>query len=211
MFPKSIYTQFNPNYTEIGDGMKTKAIITMLTLFLMSILIMPIMAKPEGATMKRELSQLRKATKKYHKVDVALADGYMPVTPHIPGMGAHYVNLNLVLAHSGSFVLEEPEILLYSLAKPKPKLVAVEYAVTSPSAPDGFAGTSDVWDLHTQACHHLDHEHHLPDPSAASPPDCATHAGADPWVWHPDLWGLHVWIHRHNPDGIFEPYNPKIP
>ncbi len=42
--------------------------------------------------------------------------------------------------------------------------------------------------FHTQACHHTDggeHEHH--DAIADSPTTCATHAGTDPWMWHPDL------------------------
>lgn len=27
---------------------------------------------------------------------------------------------------------------------------------------------------------------------------------------HQDIWALHVWTERHNPDGIFAPFNPDV-
>ena len=27
---------------------------------------------------------------------------------------------------------------------------------------------------------------------------------------HLNIWALHVWIERHNPDGIFAPFNPEV-
>lgn len=34
-------------------------------------------------------------------------------------------------------------------------------------------------------------------------------------LWHADealgLWTLHAWIWEYNPDGVFAPYNPRVP
>jgi hypothetical protein len=34
-------------------------------------------------------------------------------------------------------------------------------------------------------------------------------------LWHPDeslgRWTLHAWIWEYNPDGVFAPYNPRVP
>ena len=51
-------------------------------------------AAPGGATnpaAMQELAQARQAITKYHDVSVALADGYLPVSLFVPGMGVHYL------------------------------------------------------------------------------------------------------------------------
>jgi len=188
--------------------MKTKVIMgIMLMLFLMSMFSVSATAIPEKAVMRQELAQVRQATTKYHDEAEALADGYVPVSPHVPGMGAHYINFAIL---DETFDLEHPEILLYSLTEGDgPKLVGMEYVVTSIEAPEGFPGDSDEWEIHPASCHYED-GYEIVEPNPVNCP--ATSPGGAPLaLWHPDLQALHVWIWRANPDGIFEPFNPNVP
>jgi hypothetical protein len=77
-----------------------------------------------------ELAQVRAATARYHDVDVALADGFLPppdghcVAGPDGAMGYHYVNFGRV----GQLDPTMPQVLLYA---PRPdgglRLVGVEY------------------------------------------------------------------------------------
>ena len=78
------------------------------------------------------LAQVRQATAKYHDVNQALADGYIPVSPceALPGagaMGIHY--LNPALASDLAIDPLAPEILLYAPSGNGLRLVGVEYFV----------------------------------------------------------------------------------
>lgn len=81
----------------------------------------------------------------------------------------------------GEFDMVHPELLVYA---PWPngelKLVAVEYAV--------------------------------PHDLSTDPPEGFT-GSQDVWNLEPppfDLWTLHAWVWYNNPDGIFEPFNPRV-
>ncbi len=184
--------------------------IPLLVAALIMVFMAPVVLAAPGAPgggVNSELAAARRATTQYHDVNVALAAGYVPLGGHVPGMGAHYVNFGLF---GPGFDKTQPEILLYSLTEGnKPKLVAVEY-VAAAGPPDGFTGTSDVWDEHKASCHYADdYEVEEPNPAACPP----TSPGGAPLVlWRPDLgWALHAWIWRGNPNGIFEPFNPNVP
>jgi hypothetical protein len=150
----------------------------------------------------KDLAAARQATAKYHDVDVAIADGYLPSGPCVEspagGMGIHYVNGALVADPNVDELT--PEILLYVPTHTGGrKLVGVEY----------FLGVGPVW---------------LPGnpvpPRPEDPPDAPVifgqemgddgelmepHAPFQPW--HYDL---HVWLWEGNPDGIFEEWNPNV-
>ncbi len=185
----------------------TKSIgVPLLVAALVMIFMAPVVLAAPGAPgsgVNKELAAARRATAMYHDVNVAVADGYTPVSPHIPGMGVHYVNFDLL---DPFFDKTRPEILLYSLAEGnKPKLVAVEYVAVVPTS--GFAGGSDVWDTHPASCHYEDgHEVEVPENGcpATSP------GGAPLALVHPDLFAVHAWIWRGNPDGVFAASNPNV-
>jgi hypothetical protein len=65
---------------------------------------------------RKQLAEVRAATAKYHDVNEALLDGYVPVggcvaLPSGPAMGIHYVNIQAVDAELD---VAEPEILVYA-------------------------------------------------------------------------------------------------
>lgn len=141
----------------------------------------------------RDLAQVRRATAKYHDVNVALADGFIR-TPHcveepeLGGMGIHFIHIDRLMDPAISLL--EPEVLLYSETEDGMKLLGVEYFynIGAPDTP-------------------------IPDPAPPSPilfgrafdgPMDAHEPGQSP---HYDL---HVWIWQANPSGIFAPFNPKV-
>jgi hypothetical protein len=142
--------------------------------------------------MLQDLAEVRQATTKYHDVNVAIADGYMPTTSCIAGsaggMGFHYVNPTL--ARDSNLNLTTPEILLYASVGGELKLVGVEYffGIGRPDA-------------------------RIPDPAPRSPilfgrtfngPMLGHEAGMPP---HYDL---HVWVWQANPEGLFTQFNPNV-
>ena len=142
-----------------------------------------------------ELAAVRAATAKYHNVEAALADGFVPVSEctssPMGAMGVHYLRpdrLDLTTRPT------EPELLLY---EPRPggmRLVAVEYMV--PVIVDGrpYFGTTPPPAMPSPTV--LGHTMHGP---------MAGHGPGMPWHWD-----FHVWLWRHNPSGMFEDWNPAV-
>lgn len=137
------------------------------------------------------LAELRAATAKYHRVEVAEADGYRRsgecVAISTGAMGIHYVNGPMV----GNPAIDplRPEVLVYEPQKNgKLQLVAVEFlvfktawhAANGPIAEPTAFGTA-FFKSFGPAAHGL-----------------------------ADHYELHVWIWRHNPDGMFAQWNPKV-
>lgn len=148
------------------------------------------MGRVPPATALDELAAVRAATAKYHRVDVAVADGYVLgyngiITgcidhPTDGAMGYHYFRADLI-DDPGVDPLR-PEGLVY---QPQPggglKLVAVEWVVPGPVPPD---------------------------PSLEPP----AVLGDDMHVLNPVLgWYIHhAWVWKHNPAGMFEDWNPEV-
>lgn len=130
-----------------------------------------------------QLEMLTKAMRRFHNFDVAVDQGYIPVSPLVPGMGMHYAKLEYV---DMNFEILKPEILVYHPDENGVmQFVAVEYLIpvegcdpelnyTPPS--DGFLGDQDHWHL-----------------------NCA--AGG---------WTLHAWVGLENEAGVFAPFNPAL-
>lgn len=121
------------------------------------------------AATRKELAQVRQATTQYHDVQMALDDGYVPISPHVPGMGIHYGKSSLI---DETFELDTPEVLIY-VANPKGthyQLVAVEYLATGEDPPAGFTGDADHWEP----------------PPPGVPASWALHA----WVWRGNPDGI---------------------
>ncbi len=133
----------------------------------------------------RQLATVRKATAKYHDVNVALADGYVPVSPceELPGegaMGVHYLHPGL--AQDLTSTAAQPEVLLYlPTLDGELKLVAVEYF----QADAGQERPSILGEPFNG-------------PMAGHSPDMPTH------------YDLHVWLWANNPNGMFASWNSAL-
>lgn len=139
-------------------------------------------AQPPGQ-LASELAAVRSATAAYNDTDHAADAGYVAEdAPPVCGMGHHWPNPGLL-----DFELEKehPEILVYGERNGNLVLGAVEYAIPK------------VDDQQPDLFEHADPEWHV----LQLPPDAPIPFEA--------LWTLHVWVHNHNPEGVFHPTNPR--
>lgn len=128
------------------------------------------------------IAQLRSATARYHDVNAALADGFVPVGEceveegEAPG-GIPYANLDWLL--DGMIDPARPDALLYEpAANGRLTLVGVELAVPYP-----------MW-------------------TSAEAPELLGHTFRNEDGM--GVFGLHIWVWRHNPDGMFAWGNPRV-
>ena len=140
-----------------------------------------------------DVAEVRAATSKYHRLDVAVDEGLGALADlqgltciEDPGgagaMGVHYVNGGRVV--DGRIDPAEPEVLLYDLSTGAPRLLGVEYVVF------------------------------VADWTGADPPELFGHefslVGAGNRYGLPPFYELHAWVWEHNPSGMFEDWNPRI-
>ena len=153
----------------------TRALAAGVALSLM--VVVPVAAAPGGVTSAaalQDLAAVRQATARYHDVDLAVADGYVAMSPCVaePGlgtMGIHFVNLGL----ASDLVVQaaEPEVLLYLPSPTGFRLVGVEYFVVAAGqpTPELFGRALDGPMVHE-----------------GLPPHFELHA----WVWHGNEAGM---------------------
>jgi hypothetical protein len=137
-----------------------------------------------------QIAVIHEATARYHRVEVAMAEGYGQFLgcvsePSQGAMGIHFVNGNLV----GDTVLDpaRPEAVIYEPWKHgKLRLVAVEYVVFQ-----------EAWDAENpQPPSLFGHTFHL--------------VGSPNRYGIPAFYELHVWAWKHNPSGLFNDWNPNV-
>ena len=146
------------------------------------------------------LAELRKATAKYHNPANAIADGYVATEECVPEMGYHYVNFDLAADLDATEL--QPEVILYAPSPGGLRLVAVEYFVVAlANTPDGpmpwFDETPPEMGFFNPAPELFDGQK-FDGPMPGHEPEMP---------WHYDL---HVWVWKHNPDGMFADFNPKV-
>lgn len=141
-----------------------------------------------GTGMSESLAGIRQATAKYHDVNVALADGYVPVSPCEASpagtMGIHYLKPELL---GQPIDLRRPPLLLYLPTADGPQLIGVEYFKAD--ADQNLATDGDR-------------------PSLLGQPFDGPMPGHDEHM--PIHYDLHVWVWRHNPSGMFAVWNPAL-
>lgn len=173
-----------------------KILVSITVAVLLLVIVASIAYAATGVTdpvVLKELAQVRQATAKYHDVNAALADGFVP-TPHciaepgLGGMGIHYINPPRLMDSEVNIL--EPEILLYIETEDGLKLLGVEYFYGI-GAPD------------TQ----------VPNPAPPAPVIFGRPLDG-PMEQHesgqPPHYDLHVWLWKANPSGIFAPFNPNV-
>jgi hypothetical protein len=142
-------------------------------------------AADHSAAQNRINATIRQATARYHRVEVAEADGYVLASACVPGMGYHYLSTPLLL--DGTVDPAHPELLVYEpQANGELRLVAAEFMVRA-----------EDWD-----------------PYHSGPPMLGSRAfddhrpagsGGPPFPHYQ----LHAWVWMNNPDGIYSPFNPN--
>jgi len=145
----------------------------------------PASANAASAATASDIAALRRLVAPFHDFDTAVAAGWsVPVTAcfEAPGVGAMGFHYgNLAYIGDGGVVdLLQPELLLFE-PQQNGKMRFVGVEYIVPYT-----------DL----------------PESAEPPTLL----GQPFERVPSagLWGLHIWVGRENPTGIFMPWNPKV-
>lgn len=143
------------------------------------------------ARMNQQLAAVRAATARFHRVEVALEEGYVSTVqcaalPGVGAMGVHFVKPSLM--GDAGFDPLQPEVLVYEPQKNgKFELVAVEYLIfRAPWEGAGRTGRPMFGDV--------------PFVESFGPEAHGL----------PDHYELHVWLWRNNPMGMFAQWNPKV-
>ncbi|GGP92101.1 hypothetical protein [Streptomyces roseolilacinus] len=149
----------------------------------------PAAAAPDDDAVRADLRKAYSATQKYHRVERAVADGYLPLRGCIAragegGMGYHYVNK----AYNNTTDPTKPAALMYEKSEDGMlRLVGVEW----------FVEDADQ-DLTTDDDR----------PTMFGQPFLGPSPGVEAGVRaHYDL---HVWLHKPNPKGMFHEWNPDV-
>ena len=141
-----------------------------------------ILAAADEVTFDEQWARAVAAVDALDTPEEATAAGYTRAAVQGAGVGVHWVDWTLIDA---PFDPARPAMLLFDERDGRDRLAGFSYWVRTP-APDGFAGSNDVWHQHTNLCivnGWVDRE------MSATPDDCAGSflAGAD-------LWMLHAWV-----------------
>ena len=136
---------------------------------------------------------VRQATARYQEVTNAEADGYHPdgngcvSSPDRGVMGVHYLNPHLL--GDGAVDAAHPEALVYEpLGNGRLRLVAVEY-ITIAQAWDGSHTDGSPAKLLGQVFDYMEAPNRFRLPA---------------------VYNLHVWAWKHNPNGVFSMWNPRV-
>jgi hypothetical protein len=141
-----------------------------------------------SSELNRELAAIRAATARYHDVETAIRDGFIPIShcvahPQLGGMGIHFARPDRM--QDADYVATEPEMLLYLPGTDgSMKLIGVEYL---------------IWEHAWTAAGRTGFPTFLGHPFDYTP---AGH--------RPASYSLHVWVWQPNPSGIFAPFNPRV-
>ncbi len=143
-------------------------------------------------------------------------DGYVMGSAFIPAAGAHWIRWSLV---DQPFEAGRPSMVLLNGSEADADVVGFSYVLRNVGgAPEGFAGSSDVWHRHTGICFA---NGRVVSSDILSRPDCRVLSlmiAADPGrvsvdlLAGDDIWMLHAWVvpRYPNPGGIFVTNNPNI-
>ncbi len=154
-------------------------------------------SRQSRAETNHELAQVRRATARYNDLRAATADGFVKFSPHVPGMGIHYLHESAINPDGSSALDDEldrldPEILVYvdqASQSQEKRLVAVEYAVPK----DGEAPPQNAVDLF----------------SGADAGDWHVHPSAHEFPMLGHDWTLHGECHYQGGIGVFLAENPE--
>jgi hypothetical protein len=166
-----------------------RALVGLLALAILAGTALTAVVFAGGRSLPADVQDARSQLARYHSIDKARADGYIPGSPCEASpagtMGIHYINPALM---GPGIDPAHPEVLVYL---PRPdgslKFVAAEY----------FQADADQ-NLGTDADR----------PFLFGQPFDGPMLGHNPQM--PIHYDLHVWLAEHNPSGLFAQWNPAI-
>lgn len=149
--------------------------------------------------LSQQLNEVRAVTRRYRDLETARTDGYVDISGYVPEMGFHFADGSPFGA-----TLDDPGVLVY--------FTTGSY---DPDPGDRHDPEHDD-DIVLGAAEWL-----VPGDQEDNPPNIFNDEDsprnlkvteADGWHFeaHEGFTGLHAWVHRGNPAGVFHPTNPNI-
>lgn len=150
--------------------------------------------------LSHQLNAVRAATRAYRDVGTAQDDGFEVISPYVPGMGFHFSDRDPPFGSDR----EDPPVLVY-----------FTNGSYDPAPSDPHDQSRDD-DLILGAVEYL-----VPGDQSSNPPDIFADEEAkrnlkvtEAEGWHYEsaegFTGLHAWVHRGNPAGVFHPTHPNV-
>jgi hypothetical protein len=161
----------------------------------------------DQAKLQKELQVAGTVIPKMATAADAMKAGFIQVTPYVPGIGAHYLNVDRLTGDG--FKPGEPEMLLYNGNEPSSKLIGLSYGVLGDKAPAGFTGPNDMWHVHPSLCI-LGGLVVGPDSTPKALCDSIGGRKGMPFgkpMWMGHLWQVPGW---ESPWGLFSGENPTV-
>ncbi len=138
------------------------------------------------ALCRADLERAKAASAKYQDVSVALAEGFVPLSPCEEGQGIHFAHLGR--AGDGRLAVTEPEVLLYlPTTDGGLRLTGIEHFL--PDADGRIDTDEDRPELYRRP---------FDGPMAGHAPGQPVH------------YDLHVWLWSQHPTGVFAQHNPTL-
>jgi hypothetical protein len=161
----------------------------------------------DQAKLQAELETAGTVIPKMATAAAAVKAGYFQVTPYVPGIGAHYLNVRLLTGDG--FNPAQPEMLLYNGNEPSSKLIGLSYAVLGDKAPAGFTGPNDTWHVHPSLCIV---GNIVVGPDSTPQALCDSVGGHKGMPFGKPMWMGHLWQVPgwESPWGLFSGENPVI-
>ncbi len=157
------------------------------------------MLKMNPSDQNKILAEIRRSTAKFHRLDAAMAAGYMwsdhcVAHPFLGAMGHHVGNFNLVM--NGDVDPSNPDVLLYEVKNGKVQLTGVEFLIPAHVwQGDGIPMLGNV-----------PYDAHLEVQCDENGENCFNVKGGPPFPHYQ----LHVWVWKNNPSGMYFPFNPNV-
>jgi hypothetical protein len=157
--------------------------------------------------LREELELARETAAQWPTVADAEADGYVRVTPYLPGIAAHYMRFGFV---DGTFEITEPEMLLFGGTSDDSQLVGLSYYVVlegEAQPTQGFTGDNDHYHRHFGLCIG---EGGVIGDSTTTDAECEAMGGSK--SEGTAGWMSHAWVVPgcESPWGVFSGINPLL-
>lgn len=166
----------------------------------------PLESAEDQRALQQQLREAGTVIPQFPTAADAVAGGYRQVTPYVPGIGAHYLNIRRLT--DDKFIPSEPEMLLYNGNDPESELVGISYGMLDGVVPEGFVGENDTWHQHPSLClvdgFFVVGPDHTPEDLCAS---VGGEKGIGGEMQMAHLWQVPGW---ESPWGLFSGENPNL-
>jgi hypothetical protein len=166
----------------------------------------PMTDPQECEALADELERTRLVAERYPTAQDAIDDGYRMVTPYLPSIASHYINVG----NAQSFDIDNPGMLLYDGNGPDAAIVGISHYLFSEEYPEeGFTGPNDHWHRHIGLCM-SDDEGLIIGGTNLTEEECADRGGTK--MDGGNQWMSHTWVVPgcESDYGMFSGANPAL-